>query len=64
MPKINKLNVEQQRKLQLEAELADFHNGEERANNAQAMRNYHGRKYPVMSDGMDRQEKYDLFGEI
>jgi hypothetical protein len=65
MPKINnKLTPEQRKRIELEAELQDFHNGEERANNAQSMRNHHGRKYPVLSDGMDRQEAYDLFGEI
>lgn len=61
MPKV-KLTQEQQRKLQLEAELADFHNGEERVNNAQAVRNHNGRRYPVMSEGTDRQEIYDRFG--
>ena len=61
MPKIQ-LTAEQQRKMQLEAELKDFHNGEEKLNHSQAMRNHNGRRYPVMSEGTDRQEIYDRFG--
>ena len=61
MPKIQ-LTAEQQKRLQLEAELADFHNGEERVNNFGINNSQNGHIFPVMSEGSDRLGIYARFG--
>ena len=56
MPKIqNEQMSEQERKALLEAELKDFHN-------EQNTRHFSGRKLPHFSEGLDRQETYDMYG--
>ena len=57
MPKIQqKVMSENERKALLEAELKDYHNEQKNA------RHFSGRKLPHFSEGLDRQETYDMYG--